>query len=72
MSINEISVKMPIKLNVVRHNAAGKHQFGVWKTSDSMTVCSILKNEDKIKECGEIATGLRALKLNSTLCIYTC
>jgi hypothetical protein len=29
MSINEISVKMPIKMNVVGHNAAGKHQFGV-------------------------------------------
>jgi len=28
-----------------------------------MTVCSVLKNEDKIKVCRKIATGFRALKL---------
>jgi len=34
-----------------------------------MIVCSVLKNEDKIKECEKIATGFRAVKLNS---IYNC
>lgn len=55
---------------LLRHNEAGKHQSGVWKTSDNMRVWSVLKNEDKVKDCGKTATALRVLKLNSTLCIY--
>jgi hypothetical protein len=30
-----------------------------------MIVISVLKNTDKIRECGKIATPLRASKLNS-------
>jgi hypothetical protein len=59
-----------VKSNVIRHAEAGEHQLDVCKALDVtvLTVQSILKNRDKIKECGKVATPLRALKLSSALC----
>jgi hypothetical protein len=63
------SLSLAGKLNVIRHTYA-EHQFNFCKELDfaGLTVSFIFKNKDDIKECGKIATPLRASKLNNTLC----
>jgi hypothetical protein len=46
------SLSLAMKLNNVKTNKAGEHQFHVCKVSveAGMTICSTLKNKHKIKE----------------------
>lgn len=63
------SLPVAVKLNVTRHTKA-EIQFNVCKALDKTgsRVQSILKNDDKIKECWQTATPLSTSQLNSTLC----
>jgi len=62
-----LAVKLSLELT-----EAGEHQLAVCKTSDvtGWTVKPILKNRDKSKECGKMATSCRAMKLNNILCPF--
>jgi hypothetical protein len=50
-------MSLTVMLNVIRHNEA-EHQLNVCKALDlaGLTELSILKNKDKIKVYGKIAT----------------
>ena len=72
MTVHKESFLLAVKLTVIRPTEAGEHQLDVCKALDITvwTVKSILKNRDKSKECGKMATPCRALKLNNTLCPF--
>jgi hypothetical protein len=57
---------------LIRCTEAGEHQLDVCEVLDvtGWAVKSILKNRDKIKECGKMATPCRALELNNTVCPF--
>jgi hypothetical protein len=59
---------LPAVLLNVRHTYA-EHQLNFCKELDfaGLTVSFILKNKNDTKECGNIATPLRASKLNNTV-----
>jgi len=61
-----------VKLTVIRPTETGEHQLDVCKALHvtGWTVKSILKNRDKRKECGKMATPCMALKLNNNLCPF--
>jgi hypothetical protein len=63
---NRKSLSLAVKLDVFRCVEARERQIDVCKALDlaGSTVQCILKNEDKIKECGKTATSLSATKLN--------
>jgi hypothetical protein len=63
---NRKSLSLAVKLDVIQRIEAGEGQIDVCKALvlAGSTVRCILKNEDKIKECGETETPLSATKLN--------
>jgi hypothetical protein len=63
---NRKCLSLAVKLDVIRCIEAGERQIDVCKALDmtGSTVRCILKNEDKIKECGKTGTPLSAIKLN--------
>jgi hypothetical protein len=65
---NRKSLSLTVKLDVIKRIEAGERQIDVCKALDlaGSTVRCILKNEDKIKECGKTEPPLSATKLNRT------
>ena len=66
------SFLLAVKLTVIRCNEAGEHELDVCKVLDvtRWTLKSILKNRDKIKECGKMAAPWRAFILSNTHCPF--
>ncbi|XP_019362170.1 PREDICTED: CENPB DNA-binding domain-containing protein 1-like [Gavialis gangeticus] len=60
------SIMLELKLDVLKPIEAGECQNGVCRALNlaGSTVRTILKNKDKIQECGRIVTPLNALKLS--------
>ncbi|XP_019391383.1 PREDICTED: centrosomal protein of 89 kDa isoform X4 [Crocodylus porosus] len=60
------SITLELKLDVLKRIEAGERQNEVCRALNlaGSTVRTILKNKDKIKECGRIVTPLNALKLS--------
>jgi len=54
------------KLNVISHIETGEQHLNMIDLAGS-TVWSIMENKIKIKECGKIASPLKASKLNGPL-----
>jgi hypothetical protein len=48
-----------VKLNVIKHIEAGEHQLNVCEVLDlaGLRAWSILKNKNKVKECGKYFKG---------------
>jgi hypothetical protein len=63
------SLMLAMKLNNVKTNEAGEHQFHVCKVSveAGLTIWSTLKNKHKIKEWGKTTAVLRASKSDCTV-----
>jgi hypothetical protein len=59
-------LSLAVKLNAISHIETGEQNLDVIDLTGS-TVQSVIENKIKIKECGKIASPLKASKLNGPL-----